>query len=104
MKFQKGGKLYSISYGDIMYFCINGRKTEVHAVNDIYDFYGKLDDIQSKTPPDFIRIHKSYLVNIVYVSKWEYETVTLADGTCLSISSRYRKSVREELMKRWEGE
>ena len=50
-----------------------GRKVEIHTTSVDLDFYGKLDDVQAKTPPGFIRIHKSYLIHEMYVKKWEYE-------------------------------
>ena len=40
----------------------------------------------------------------MYVKKWEYEMVVMDQGEQLSISPRYRKAVREMLMKRWREE
>ncbi len=102
IKFKKGPLLYNIAYGDIFYFSTNGRKITVHMRSEAYDFYGKLDDIQKKTPTGFIRIHKSYLVNETYVKQWSYETLTMVDDTRLSISSSYRKIVRKILRKKLE--
>ena len=104
IKFQRGSELYSIAYGEIRYFSTCGRKVEIHTTSKIFDFYGKLDDVQAKTPPGFIRIHKSYLIHEMYVKKWEYEMVVMNRDEQLSISPRYRKAVREMLMKRWREE
>ena len=100
LKFQKGSELYSIAYEDIMYFNTSGRKIQVHTVSCEYEFYGKLDEILQRIPPGFIRIHKSFLVNELYVKRWGYEAVTMTDSTEMSISMRYRKAVRESLLKR----
>lgn len=100
LKFQKGSELYSIAYEDIMYFNTSGRKIQVHTVSCEYEFYGKLDELLQRIPPGFIRIHKSFLVNELYVKRWGYEAVTMTDGTEMSISMRYRKAVRESLLKR----
>lgn len=104
IKFKKGSELYNIAYGDIFYFSTNGRRIMVYTHTRTYDFYGKLDDIQKKTPTGFIRIHKSYLVNETYVKQWGYEAIIMVDDTKLSISSSYRKIVREILRKKWEEE
>ena len=40
-------------------------------------------------PYQFLRIHKSYLVNYRYIYSLQNKTVTLEDGTVLPIS-RYR--------------
>ena len=103
IKFQRGSELYSVAYGEVRYFSTTGRKVEIHTTSVDLDFYGKLDDVQAKTPPGFIRIHKSYLIHETYVKKWEYEMVVMDQGEQLSISPRYRKAVREMLMKRWRG-
>ena len=79
--------------------CIRDR-IQVHTVSCEYEFYGKLDEILQRIPPGFIRIHKSFLVNELYVKRWGYEAVTMTDGTEMSISMRYRKAVRESLLKR----
>lgn len=104
IKFQRGSELYSVAYGEVRYFSTTGRKVEIHTTSVDLDFYGKLDDVQAKTPPGFIRIHKSYLIHETYVKKWEYEMVVMDQGEQLSISPRYRKAVREMLMKRWREE
>ena len=104
IKFQRGAELYSVAYGEVRYFSTTGRKVEIHTTSVNLDFYGKLDDIQAKTPPGFIRIHKSYLIHETYVKKWEYEMVVMNRDEQLSISPRYRKAVREMLMKRWREE
>lgn len=104
IKFQRGSELYSVAYGEVRYFSTTGRKVEIHTTSVDLDFYGKLDDVQAKTPPGFIRIHKSYLIHEMYVKKWEYEMVVMNRDEQLSISPRYRKAVREMLMKRWREE
>lgn len=104
LKFQRGSDFYSIAYEDILYFSTSGRKIQVHTDSCEYEFYGKLDDLLQRIPPGFIRIHKSYLVNELYVKKWGYEAVIMTDDTDLSISMRYRKTVRESLLKRLQEE
>lgn len=101
LRFQNGNKLYRIEYGDIVYFSTEKRKIQIYTVNGFYDFYGKLHEIQKKVPSNFIRIHKSYLVNDVYIKKWEYGSVSVGDKDMIPISPSYRKAVREILKKKW---
>lgn len=42
----------------------------------------------------FLRCHKSYMVNLEYVEKWEMERFTLADGGEVNISRPYRQMAR----------
>ena len=44
--------------------------------------------------PDFFRCHKSYVVNMRYVTNWDLNSLTLADGSSVNISRPYRQIVR----------
>ena len=92
---------YKLYYGDIMYFESNARKIIVHTINGEYSFYGKLDKVEDETSPEFIRIHKSYLVNPAYITKYGMEQVVLSNDRILSISSKLQKSVKTRILKEW---
>jgi DNA-binding LytR/AlgR family response regulator len=52
--------------------------------------YDKLQELSKRLPPSFSSCHKSYFVNMDYVSLIEGESVKLADGEVLPVSrSRY---------------
>ncbi|MBQ6091075.1 MAG: response regulator transcription factor [Lachnospiraceae bacterium] len=53
----------------------------------------KLDNIE-KEYPDFVRIHRSYLVNINHVDRVDIDKVVLDNNTELSVSRPYRKELR----------
>lgn len=53
------------------------------------DYEGLLD-----MNPDFFRCHKSYVVNLRYVTKWDIDSLTLMDGNTVSVSRPYRQIVR----------
>lgn len=42
----------------------------------------------------FIQIHKTYLVNYYYITKFEYDKVTLSNKVSLPISQANRKRIR----------
>lgn len=87
-----------IPYGDILFFESAGRKIRIHAVNGMYETYSKLDEIESVAPIGFTRIHKSYIINDIYVMKWMYDSVMLTSGESLSISRNYRRQTRHKLL------
>ncbi|QAT43903.1 LytTR family DNA-binding domain-containing protein [Aminipila luticellarii] len=62
-------------------------------------FYGKLSEIEKRTSSDFIRIHKSYLVNKHYISEYNYGSIKLLNGQVLSITRIYRSEIRKMLMR-----
>jgi DNA-binding LytR/AlgR family response regulator len=74
---------------DIMYFVSEGRRTHLVANQFRDTFYQKLDEIEIIIEPkkaNFIRIHKSYLVNILFIAKYNKDFVILKNGERLRIS------------------
>ena len=100
-EFQKGKEHYYITYKDIICFCSEGRKIKIVTISGIVDFYGKLNDIVTEIPKEFVQIHQSFIVNKEYISRYTYEAIELTDGTTLSISKSNRKKVREDILKAW---
>lgn len=104
--FYKQGKLiHEIPYSEIIYYQSMGRKIQIHTPKQIYEYNGKLSQLlREGIPSNFICIHKSYIVNRDYISGKMYDKVYLkGEKIWLSISQKYRKSVREQL-KEHEGE
>lgn len=95
---RSGGEHLRISYGDIAYFESRGRKLTVHTREGNFDAYDRMDDVQTDAPEGFVRIHKSYLVNDLYIRRWNPSEVEMVTGETLSISESRRKAVREYLM------
>ena len=73
------------------------KKIRLMTKNGEEDFYGKLKNILGKLPADFVMIHQSYIINQQYVSEYSYESVKMSDGTILSISKPYRKTIRSKI-------
>lgn len=91
---------YQIPYSEILYFQSDGRKIAIHTVHSEQprEYTGKLSDIQSGLPADFITIHKSYIVNIRYITRRSYEMVYMEQRRqWLSVSQNHRRHVREVL-------
>ena len=97
--YQSGRDYYYIPYGDIRYFVSEGRKIRIVTTQGEKEFYGKLRELEKTLPKDFLKIHQSYLVHTLFVARYAYEEVELTDGTILSISKKYRKQVRERLLR-----
>lgn len=64
---QTNKNVNKICLSEIIYFVSDKRKVKVVTDQEIYEFYGKMDDIEKELPAYFIRIHQRYLVNLNYV-------------------------------------
>lgn len=51
---------------------------------------GKLSTIIKELPPNFVRCHRSYIVNENYIEKFDSKTLTLTDGSEVPVSKTYR--------------
>lgn len=90
-----------VSVADIRYFASEGRRTHVVS-RDCHDsFYQKLDAVEKtirQKNGQFLRIHKSYLVNARYISGYSRDYVMLTTGEKLRISRyEYYKTLKERL-------
>ena len=106
-KFQtKTGEVF-LDIGDIEYIEIYGHWLHV-CVNDGEDLecYGSLSDFEKQLAPfDFVRTHKSYLVNCKYIYSIEKGQIILDDKTEILLSryrvndvkDKFKKYIRSEL-------
>lgn len=92
---------FNLPINDILYFESNGRKVNIILSDEIKSFYGKLSTVEEQlNNPDFIMIHKSYLVNFNFCIEYNYEYIKMSNQEVLTISQNNRKAVREKLMQR----
>ena len=58
-----------------------------------------MDEVAGKLNEDnFWRIHKSYIVNISYISEFRVEEVCLTNGEVLPVSRRRREGIQEKIL------
>ena len=94
--YKKGHEVHRIDVKDILYFESNNREVRIVKTDDDEIFYGKLNDVFKQVAKYyFMFIHKSYIVNYIFVTKFKYEEVTMSNSEVLPISQSRRKSIRE---------
>ncbi len=86
---------------NIIYFRSNDKKIEMMLLSGkAIIFNEKLSNIEKQmSKNNFLRIHKSYLINYEYVIEYTYEWIKMIDGDILSISKINRKEVKEKIIK-----
>lgn len=97
--YKNRGYIYRIMYKDILYFQSDGRKVNIIMKEKTESFYGKLSEIEPICPEGmFLRIHKSYLINIHHAKEITYKWIKMINGDVLDISKTKRVDIRSKLM------
>lgn len=97
--FFKVGDVYkAISVKEVSYFYVDQKTTFARVGNRNYPTTVQLKTIEDAFYPAFVRLHKSYLVNIALVeSICPRDNTIIIQGETLPIGNTYRKSVLENL-------
>lgn len=84
---------------DIYYFEIKGRMIDAHGKEGIFSYYGQLGVLESGLAgKGFFRCHKSYLINLKYVTVYNRQEVILDNGERITIAKRRYKEFCKEIL------
>ncbi|MGL9730087.1 LytR/AlgR family response regulator transcription factor [Enterococcus sp. DIV0756] len=94
-------QIYTLPFSQIEYFESAGRKIRVHSKNNvIYEYYDVLDRVENQISSElFVRIHKSYLINLDYLHKIESKKVIMRSNASFPISRKYQKHFHHKFRK-----
>lgn len=98
LRIKCGHKDRLINASLIRYLESNLHKVSVHCGDTTYVTYARLDDLQKQLPAHFSRCHRSYLVNLTYVSSFEESETRLHDGTVIPVSRRRSRTMQRDLL------
>lgn len=90
---------YKIPLKDIFYFESRKRKVYIMTEKEIFEFYGKLNEIEEilkASKGAFLRIHQSFLVNYKHIKGLGYDFVIMDNGERISISEERRKTISNQ--------
>lgn len=82
---------------DILYLKAAAQYSMVYTKTDSFKTWGLLADIEKKVPETFRRIHKSYLVNTIYIDSVRRYRATLKDGQELPIGKERYMDLKKHL-------
>lgn len=89
-------------FSDILYFYSDRRKVILVTAKGEYSFYARLDEVERKLAPDFIRVHQRYLINPANVDYLGSESITI-NGQQLSCSRKYRETALSKIARSMMG-
>ena len=85
----------------IKYIKKDGMKLVFHSKNKIYETYNSFNKIKDSLSNNFIRCHKSYIVNINLIENVDpvVNTISFSDGSTCDIGPKYKNNLMEVLEK-----
>ncbi|GLB31218.1 DNA-binding response regulator [Lacrimispora amygdalina] len=85
---RSGQTTLCVSCSDLLYVEVNNKTVTLHNKNDITEFSGKLEAIETNLPARFYRCHRSFIVNMDYVVRFDKMDLHLANGESVPVSKR----------------
>lgn len=92
-----GASMYRIPTDSILYFESYDKKIYIHTLNQRIGFYDSLANLENRLGKDFIRCHKSYIINRSKISSISFSemTIKMENGAQISISRTYKNMLKE---------
>lgn len=88
---------YSLKFDEILYLEKKGRQAIIHTKDNTYQSNMNLNEIWEKLDEQsFAAIHGSFIVNLKHIKTFSGGQVILSDGTELTVSRGYKKSLTEK--------
>ena len=84
----------ALRHTEIEYLESLGRKVIAHTKGEVFEFYARFSDEEIKlSNKNFVRIHKSILVNMEHIKLINKTNIELKNGAILPVSEKRRKDV-----------
>lgn len=95
--FVKSGKqVHKIEYDAICYLEALKEYIAIHTATEKILVYKRMKEVAAQLPPQFVRIHNSYIVNLRHIKNIESHLVTVK-GESLPVSNGYRSLFQERI-------
>lgn len=90
------GDVRRIPYSEILFFEASNKKLNLHLARKEIAFTGTLEKLAEDLPEEFIRIHKSFIVNRRFITQIQYgqNLVVLSNGIEIPISRSYKTALK----------
>lgn len=91
-------KILRIRYDEIKYIESYSRKIIVHEIKRNTELLMKLDDFEKKLPPYFLRIHKSYSVNMNMIRTINNNLIELFSGEVIPVAKAKYPEIKKSIL------
>ena len=90
------GSRQSISLAHVLYFESRKRKIAAVMEHGELEFDLTMDELaECLAEAEFIRCHRSYFVNVRYISQVQFDRILMSDGEQVPVSRSYLKQIRQ---------
>lgn len=104
---QINGERINVPVSNILYMESSARIITMHLIENVrpmYQFYGNMSDLAQKFEIlGFLRVHKSYLVNMKYIEIFQCKRLEIKGGILISSSERKYSELKQRYLT-WEAE
>lgn len=101
------GEIVELPLREILYFESDQRTATAHLAGDGREdcrFYVSMTDLTRQLEEaGFLRVQRSYLVNMAYIRQLQYDAVELQNGVRLPVSAKYYAQLKQRYLL-WKGQ
>ncbi|MBR3553885.1 MAG: response regulator transcription factor [Clostridia bacterium] len=97
---KKGNKQQTVYTQEIMYIEADGKRSLLHTADEVLDFNYLLSEMERLFAPSnsFVRVHRSYMVNLSYVSSFDAKSLTLRGGITLPLKNKNFRAIYRDYL------
>jgi len=90
-------KQYYIDFNEIIYISSYGHYITIHTENAEYEWKHSLKELAPELPEQFVRCHRSFIINLDHLRTIEGKRVFMKNGTEIDVAGGYLDDVRKAL-------
>lgn len=94
LTFNIQGKTFVVATESILYVESHNHTVSIHTDRETYVSYEKLSELRARLPKEFIQCHKSFLVNMKYISSLEPDQVKVRETHLVPVSKTHMAETR----------
>ena len=97
---KKGTQQHAVYTQDLVYVEAAGKRSLLHMLDGVQEYNYMISDMEKllMQSASFIRVHRSFLVNMSYVASFDAKNVSLKDGTVLPLKNKNFRAVYRDFL------
>ncbi len=85
------------AYSSILYFETRNKRVILYRSGDEHEFYDSFSSMEARLPEEFVRCHRSFIVNLTYVTRVDFAhlQIILEGEIVIPVSRKYRRRTEQ---------